>query len=83
MANLTGTSMSMERVVIKWDGDILPARWNVDIVQEDQEGNERLILSSSRPDFPVNVDDFGPLDEDALIEAIKTLFPGAHINIKF
>ncbi|MEI8032481.1 MAG: hypothetical protein WCH05_03955 [Chlorobiaceae bacterium] len=74
--------MSQERIIIKWDDNALPAQWNVEILQEDHEGREQLLLSSNSPNFPVNVGDFGPLEEDALIYSIKTSFPGARINVK-
>ncbi|NTV02014.1 MAG: hypothetical protein HGB04_04415 [Chlorobiaceae bacterium] len=75
--------MSQERIVIEWDGNAEPARWNVEMLQEDRQGREMVILSSSSPDFPVNVEEFGPMEEDALIDSIKASFPGAHINIRF
>jgi len=75
--------VQQEKVVIRWDGSSQPARWNVDILQEDLEGRKMLVLNSAHPNFPINVREFGPLDEDALINSIKTSFPGAHINMEF
>ena len=75
--------MSQEKIVIRWDVSAQPAQWSVEILRENHEGRDIPALSSSDPGFPVNVKDFGPLDEDALISSIKASFPEAHINMRF
>jgi hypothetical protein len=70
--------MSQESIVIKWDGSAESAKWNVELYQKEQ-----LMLSSADSAFPFNTGDFGPLEEDALISAVKSSFPSVPINIVF
>jgi hypothetical protein len=75
--------MGQEKIVIRWDEASIPAQWNVKVFRPDSEGRELPSLSSAAPGFPVRVGDFGPMEEDSLIMALRKVFPEAHINILF
>ncbi len=74
--------MAQEKFIIGWDGNASPPRWQVDLLISDDDG-ERRLPSSAIPGFPVDIDGFGPMEEDLLIDAIKASFPEAQVNMKF
>lgn len=75
--------MSEQMVVFWWDSESEPERWRVEIQRKNSQGQYESVSGSDTAGFPVNADNFGPLDEDLLIQSIKTSFPEAHIALKF
>jgi hypothetical protein len=78
-----GGKMSENRINVWWDDKSEPEKWHVDVLREVREGHYECTFGSESPDFPVDVDDFGPLEEDSLIQTLKGAFPEAEIRLLF
>lgn len=76
-------TMSKERVVIRLDTISDEDRWHVDVLRKNGEGDYDFVLDNGSADFPINVDDFGPHEEDILIQSLKGAFPGADFTVRF
>lgn len=75
--------MSQEKLVIWWDENEASAGWHVDLLRSNGSARYDPVLTSGRSGFPVSVEQFGPLEEDLLIQALKGAFPDADISLKF
>jgi hypothetical protein len=76
--------MSKEQLIAWWDSNSSPERWCVDVLQKNSDGQYNIAFSSNGdPNFPINIKDFGPFEEDTLIQTLKGVFPGADIRLKF
>jgi hypothetical protein len=75
--------MSVEKIIIWLDSSFDPEKWRVDVLRRNFEGAYEPFFSSDCADFPVNVDEYGPFEEDLLIQSLKKRFPDADISFKF
>jgi hypothetical protein len=75
--------MSRERIIIWWDTQSELEKWHVDVLRKTDDGQFKFVMGSERPDFPVDVEAFGPLEEDLLIQSLKGTFPDSDISLKF
>ncbi|NTV26443.1 MAG: hypothetical protein HGB01_09550 [Chlorobiaceae bacterium] len=75
--------MSQEKIVIWWDDDEGIEGWHVDLLRSNGLAGYDPVLTSGCSGFPVSVEQFGPLEEDLLIQALKGAFPDADISLKF
>ncbi|NTW53229.1 MAG: hypothetical protein HGB15_00340 [Chlorobaculum sp.] len=75
--------MSQNRVVVWWDAEAGAEQWRVELQQQNSEGLYEAAQVSDDAGFPVKVTQFGPLDEDLLIQSIKSHFPEARISLRF
>ncbi len=70
--------------IIMWLGTTSgQEKWRVEVLRNNGEGDYSLLLGSESADFPVDVGNFGPFEEDLLIHALKDAYPGADIRLKF
>ncbi len=74
--------MSQEKIVIWWDTNSELEKWRVDVLQKNSEGKYEVVLGSGSTDFPINVENFGPFEEDLLIQSVKAAFFAADIRLK-
>jgi hypothetical protein len=75
--------MSQNRVVVWWDAEAGAEQWRVEIQQQNSQGLYEAAQASNDAGFRVKVAEFGPLDEDLLIQSIKSHFPEARISLRF
>lgn len=75
--------MSRDRIIIWWETRPGVEKWHVEVFRKNGDAQREIILGSGSPDFPVKVDEFGPLEEDLLIQSLKNTFPEADISLKF
>ncbi|NTU92956.1 MAG: hypothetical protein HGB29_04555 [Chlorobiaceae bacterium] len=75
--------MSHQQVIVWWDSGSEPEKWEVDVRQKEHNGHYEFILDSRSEEFPVRVEDFGPFEEDTLIQNLKEAFPDAEIMLRF
>lgn len=75
--------MSEQMVVVWWNSESEPERWKVEVQRKNSQGQYESVSGNDMAGFPVNADNFGPLDEGILIQSIKTHFPEARINLHF
>ena len=74
--------MSQNRVVVWWDSELEKEQWRVELQQQNSEGLYEATQMSGDAGFPVKVAEFGPLEEDLLIQCIKANFPGVRICLR-
>jgi hypothetical protein len=74
--------MSQNRVVVWWDAEADAEQWRVEVQQQNSDGLYVAALESDDAGFPVKVEKFGPLDEDLLIQSIKSHIPEARISLR-
>lgn len=77
-----GGKMSEKRINVWWDDKSEPEKWHVDVLQEVKEGQYEFAFGSESANFPIDVNDFGPLEEDTLIHTLKGAFPDAEIRLQ-
>ena len=75
--------MKPERLIIWWNTNSHPERWRVDVMRKNSEDQFGIVYNSESVEFPIRVEDFGPLEEDTLIQSLKNAFPGHDISLKF
>ncbi len=75
--------MSKEHVIVWWNSASDPESWCVDLLLKNSNGQYEHLLDSGSEDFPIDVDAFGPFEEDLLIQSLKNSFPLAQIILKF
>lgn len=75
--------MSQDKLVIWWDDDDASPGWHVDLLRSNGSARYDPVLTSVCSGFPVSLEQFGPLEEDLLIQALKGAFPDADISLKF
>ena len=75
--------MSQEHIIVWWDTTSVPESWCVNLHKRNSNGQDEHVLDSRSEDFPIDVDDFGPFEEDLLISSLKNSFPDAKIILKF
>jgi len=74
--------MSQQTIHISWNTNIHSEKWHVDVLRNNCQGEHEVILSSESADFPVDVEEFGPFEEDLLIQSLKDAFPGDEILLQ-
>lgn len=75
--------MLQKKIIIWWDSKSDLEKWHVEVLRKIDEGQYQFLQESGSSDFPVNVEEFGPLEEDILIQSIKGTFPDAEISMRF
>jgi hypothetical protein len=75
--------MTPEKLVIWPDSSSGQEMWRVDVLRKNGEGAYEFVRDSENVDFPIDVRNFGPFEEDLLIQSLKEVFPGADISLKF
>lgn len=75
--------MSRDRIIIWWETRSDDEKWHVEVFRNNGDSQHETVLGSGSSDFPVNVDEFGPFEEDRLIQFLKSTFPQADIRLKF
>jgi len=75
--------MSRDRIIIWWETRSDVEKWHVEVFRNNGDSLHETVLGSGSSDFPVKVDEFGPFEEDLLIQSLKSTFPQADIRLKF
>lgn len=78
-----GGNMGKDLILIRWETRADRDVWHVDYLHNSANGKYDFVYGSDNPVFPVNVDQFGPHQEDLLLEALRTEFPDSEIRIEF
>ena len=77
-----GGNMEEYLILVRWGTRTDREGWNVEYLKKSPGGKYEFVYGSESPYFPVNVDQFGPIQEDLLLNALRTEFPNAKINIE-
>ena len=77
-----GGNMEEYLILVRWGTHADREGWNVEYLKKSPGGKYEFVYGSESPYFPVNVDQFGPIQEDLLLNALRTEFPNAKINIE-
>jgi hypothetical protein len=75
--------MAKDLILVWWETRADKDVWHVDYLHENVIGKYDFVYGSDHPVFPINVDQFGPHQEDLLLGALRAEFPDAEIRIKF
>ena len=75
--------MLQNRVVVWWDSELEKEQWRVEVKRQNSERLYEIAQKSTDAVFPVKVAEFGPFEEDLLIQSIKSHFPEARISLRF
>jgi hypothetical protein len=75
--------MHQEKVIVSWDDASQPEKWRVELFRMNENGCFVHAGGSNDDGFPVNVDDFGPFDEDLLLQSVRQCFPDAKYCLIF
>jgi hypothetical protein len=76
------SKMSQEKIIIWWDSNSEPEKWCVHVLEKNSQREYEVVLGSGSSDFPIDVNNLGPFEEDLLIQSIKAVFPCAEISLK-
>ncbi|NTW83524.1 MAG: hypothetical protein HGB36_09190 [Chlorobiaceae bacterium] len=74
--------MSREKIIIGYD-TTGRNKWHIEIVRRNNDGKYCRIMDSDDADFPFDVRNFGPFDEDILIMQLKDAYPVAELGMKW
>ncbi|NHQ60412.1 hypothetical protein G9409_07370 [Chlorobium sp. BLA1] len=74
--------MAEDMIFVSWENRANRDVWRVDYLQKSANGKYELLSGSDDPQFPINVDQFGPVQEDLLLNALKVEFPDTKIRIE-
>jgi hypothetical protein len=74
--------MAEDLIFVSWGNRANRDVWRVDYLQRSANGKYEFVSGSDDPHFPINVDQFGPIQEDLLLNAIKNEFPNSKIRIE-
>lgn len=74
--------MCQEKIIVSWDDSLRPEKWRVEVFQMNSEGRYDHVGGSGYGGFPINVDEFGPFDEDHLLQTVRRCFPEAKLCLK-
>jgi hypothetical protein len=77
-----GGKMADDLILVCWGTHADRDGWRVDYLQKSASGKYELVYGSDHPLFPVNVDQFGPIQEDLLLNALRAEFPDSKIRIE-
>ncbi|NTW52333.1 MAG: hypothetical protein HGB22_07080 [Chlorobiaceae bacterium] len=75
--------MFRKKIIIWWGSQSGMEKWHVEVLRKIDEGQYQFLQGSGSSDFPEPVEQFGPLEEDTLIQSLKATFPDADIRIRF
>jgi hypothetical protein len=75
--------MSQEKIIIGLDSTSEEEKWFVEILRNSSSGEYSRILDSNNNEFPFDIRNFGPFEEDSLILKLKNIYPDAHIILKW
>ncbi|HWR01140.1 MAG TPA: hypothetical protein VN371_04700 [Chlorobaculum sp.] len=75
--------MSKNKIIVWWDSQSEMEKWHVEVLRKIDEGQYQFLQGSGSSDFPLDVGQFGPLEEDTLIQSLKGTFPDAEIRMRF
>ena len=74
--------MLQNRVVVWWDSELEKEQWRVEVKRQNSERLYEIAQKSTDAVFPVKVAEFGPFEEDLMIQCIKENFPGVGICLR-
>ena len=77
-----GGNMTDDLILVRWGtlGD--REGWSVEYLKKSPGGKYEFVYGSENPYFPVKVDQFGPIQEDLLLNALRAEFPHSKIQIE-
>lgn len=75
--------MNQEKIIVSWDDSSRPEKWRLELFRMNDDGRYVHSGGSGDPGFPVNVDSFGPFEEDLLLQSVRQCFPDANYCLLF
>ncbi|NTW83012.1 MAG: hypothetical protein HGB36_06550 [Chlorobiaceae bacterium] len=75
--------MSQEKIIIGLESTSEEEKWFVEILRNSSSGEYSSMLDSNNIEFPFDIKNFGPFEEDSLILKLKNIYPDADIILKW